>query len=152
MQITIVLIFCFWTSQLQNVLNLFNFFYQFQLRCFYKVCSFKKSGILEEYYSYFLHCLLWKLVFLLPWINNSHSRILTWSRQKLRNFGSHIGDGDNTQRLHGTTLQVEERKEKQNDISVSRKFGCWCINKISRQINLIRFVYYFVCSNILLYT
>ena len=63
-------------------------------------------------------------------------------------FGSHIGDGDNKQRLHGTALQAEERKAKQNDISVSRKFGCWCFNKISSQINLIRFVYYFDSSNI----
>ena len=34
------------------------------------------------------------------------------------------GEGGNKQRLHGTTLQAEERKENQNDISVSRKFGC----------------------------
>ena len=43
-------------------------------------------------------------------------------------FGSHIGRGGgrggNKQRLHGTTLQAEERKENQNDRSVSRKFGC----------------------------
>ena len=39
-------------------------------------------------------------------------------------FGSHIGEEDNKQQLYGTALQAEERKEKQNDISVSRMFGC----------------------------
>ena len=39
--ITVILFFCFWTSQPQNVLNLF-FFCQFQPRYIYKVSSYKK--------------------------------------------------------------------------------------------------------------
>ena len=35
-------------------------------------------------------------------------------------FGSHIGEGDKKQRLHWTALQAEERKEKQNDISIKK--------------------------------
>ena len=83
---------------------------------------------------------------------HSRSQILTWLQRKLHNFWQPYWQGGNKQRLHGTTLQAEERKENQNDISVSRKFGCWCINKISSQINFVRLVYYFVCSNIELYT
>ena len=35
--------FCLYISQPQNVVNLFLFFDQFQPRCSYKVCSYKKS-------------------------------------------------------------------------------------------------------------
>ena len=47
-----------------------------------------------------------------------------FSRDRGKNyviFGTQIGEGDNKQQLHGITLRAEERKEKQNDISVSRK-------------------------------
>ena len=47
-------------------------------------------------------------------------------------FGSHIGEGDNKQQLHYTGLLCKMKREKWHDISVSRKFGCWCITDIQK--------------------
>ena len=39
-------------------------------------------------------------------------------------FSRDVGEGDKKEQLHWTTMEAEERKEKQNNISISRKFGC----------------------------
>ena len=44
---------CLYISQPQNVLNLFLFFDQFQPRCSYKVCSYKKKCRQSSNFSFF---------------------------------------------------------------------------------------------------
>ena len=52
-------------------------------------------------------------------------------------FGSHIGEGDNKQRLHGTALQAEERKEKQNHISVSKSLDVDALTRYKAKLALL---------------